>query len=230
MFTVFGRGATLANIGPSPMIDWSYDQADGFLIIGLDGTGTVTNGGTPVLNVTPGGAYTSSVFFYGLSGEIGRNTIQGSNGAGTALVGFLVSPSFVVALDQPSWAGAPLTSLYDVGGRPRWNIQTDPLTVPGPYVMGGTPTSPFGGDLGENGSEFVRVSPDTSPVGVQLPDPRACKGQKFPIKEVSGVPAFNTEITTLSGLIDGSPGPYVILPTAYFVVWFMSDGVNWWRV
>lgn len=228
-----GIGCALANAGTSPMIAWTEDVSNGALILGMQNTAIVSKdgGGAPILDVTPGGAYTSVAGFFMYGGTVSDNVISGSNGAGQAgCIKVFRSDTAQFSCVQPSWAGLPLgiKDTYQVNQRPRFNIQTDPLTAVGPYVMGDAPTSDPGTTLGDNGSEFVRVAPTANVVGVQLPDPRNVPGQTVPIKEVSGAPAFNTELTTPSGNIEGAAGPYSILPTPYFAVRLTSDGTDWW--
>ncbi len=222
-----GIGGSLACSSPTPLIDWGYDQADGLLIIGLADAASITGqGGFPVVNVTPLGAFPSGVAVYGLGGSLDPSAITGSNGAGTALFGFLATSSATLSFDQPGWAGAPLGTLYQSVSRPRLIVQTPTLTAVGPYVMGDAAGPIFPGASGELGCEFVRVDPTANAVDVQLPKADGCVGQTCVIKEVSGAPLFTTTVTSAGGLVEG--GASDVLAGAYFVGRYTSDGTDWW--
>lgn len=225
-----GFGAVLANAAATPVIDWGEDIANGPLILAITKTASITKagGGVPPINITPTGAFTSIIAIYNTDGTLEENTISGSNGPGTALLASIVGASAHQSLKQPSWTGSPLGTVYQSEGRPRYNIQTPPLTAVGPYVMGDVTAGLFLNTNGENGSEFVRYSPTANNVGAQLPDPRYVPGQTVCFKEVSGAPAHDLVLTTPSGNIEGAAGPLNITPAAYEATHVTSDGTDWW--
>jgi len=226
-----GLGTLLANTGATPVLDWGGDLSISPFILGLSKTASIVKdgGGVPPVNITPLGAWTSGLVVYNIGGSLGDNTISGSDGPGTALLGTIASGDAHQSLKQPAWAAAaPLTTLYQSTDRPRFNIQTPPLTAVGPYVMGDVTAGIFLDTYGENGSEFVRYDASANDIGVQLPDPRFVPGQTVCLKEVGGAPAHNLVLTTPSGGVDGTPGGLTITPTAYQATRLTSDGVDWW--
>lgn len=212
-------GANLANTGASVMIQWDRDNAIGFLIVALLDTASIAAfGATPVIDVTPSGAFTSVVGFYSLTGGIQDGTLSGSDGPGTAL--FLFNDlDGQYGLNQPGWtAAAPLSSRqsFQVQQRPRVNIQTDPLASGALYSL-------------SNGSELVRCAPTgVGAITVTLPDPRFFPDETVLVKKTTADVIDAINVSAAGGsTIDGAVA-YALPPTPYSVLRFTSDGANWW--
>lgn len=229
-----GFGAVMASQSGGPLIDWGYDlSVGGPLIVAITKASSITKGGGggPIINITPTGAWTSGVIVYNIDGTFDESVLSGSDGPGTAMFGSIVGPGAQHSLKQPAWTSAtPLDSAYQSIARPRFNIQTAPITAVGPYIMGDV-TGIFSFTNGENGSEFVRVDPSANIVKIQLPDPASCVGQTVLIKQVGAAPAFNVEVTALSGNVERVV-TYVIAPADWAAmqdkIKFTPDGTDWW--
>lgn len=212
-----GIASVLANFGASPLIQQS--SAD-LLIIGMLPTSNITNtgGGAPVIDITPSGAFVSTVFFYMVGGSIDSNTISGANAGGTATAGFQVTTDeSIVSLNQPAWTGLPLsTTAFTVQQRPRVNIQTSPLASGSTYNV-------------LNGSEFVRCAPTgLGDISVVLPDPTLEPDQTVLVKKTTADVIDNINVSAAGGSTIDGLAVYPLPLTPYSVLRFTSDGTNWW--
>ena len=80
------------------------------------------------------------------------------------------------------------------------------------------------------GDELVRVAPTgVGNISVVLPDPAQATGQTVTVKKTTSDVIDAVTMTTVAGLIDGLAS-YPLPASAYSVLGFRSDGVDWWVV
>jgi hypothetical protein len=236
---VQGPGSAIANLGTSPMIEWSVDNSVQLLIIALQqGAISSLGAGAPVLHVKPTDGDTAFVALFAFDGSLVEpDTISDDDRRGTAMCPITMNGEAFVAFDQPQWTGAvqfginPLTKFPVSYSRPRFNIQSNVLAPGrGPYVMGNQ-IGVFDPYLtGENGSEFVRFDGSVPGfVDVTLPDPRYCHGQTCLFKETQGTSGLGQlRLTTPFGAVEYFSPTKTFPAVGHLAVRVTSDGENWW--